>query len=424
MKHMKKAIIIGCPGSGKSTFARALHERTGLPVYHLDMMFWNADRTIVDGEIFRERMNEVLQKEEWILDGNYGSTMELRMAACETVFFLDYPLEVCLAGVAARKGKPRPDMPWAERVDDVPDEEFMGFIRGFEKNNRPQITELLEKYSQKDIIVFHSREEAQAYLAPIEDAIARVQRMEQLLDEITEALCQEKSGEALSCGRHPGEIQSCREQAAGKIFCHSQWKEQIRELTAYYEGGLWMQDYCRDERGEFPADLKRGVLSEDAVYDLLEELDDRRIRQAIKEDIPRIAEILVFTKRVNFRPIFQNDDYSFGELTVFNVAKEWEEDPARLGQTWVYDDGTVKGLIWILDREIVMLYVDHFFQNQGIGSELIRFAIEEKNANWLWALEKNVGALRFYERHGFTFRGEKKLEEDTTEYLWKLERNC
>ena len=406
---MRKVIIIGCPGSGKSTFARALQDKTGLPLFHLDMMYWNADRTVVSREVFRERLNTVLQQERWIIDGNYGSTMELRMAACDTVFFLDYPVEVCLAGVAARRGQARPDMPWVEQADSELDEEFMALIQGFEQSHRPQIFELLEKYMDKDIIVFRSREEAQAYLAPIEEAIARVERMEYLLDEITEGLHLDSMAQ---------------EQGIGKVFRYTEWKEKIQELKAYYEGGLWMQDYCRDERGEFPADLKRGVLSEDAVYDLLTELDARRIRQATKADISRIAEILVFTKRVNFRPIFQNDDYSFGELTVFNVAKEWEEDPARLGQTWVYDDGTVKGLIQIADGEIVVLYVDHFFQKEGIGSKLIRFAIEEKHAKWLWALEKNIGALRFYERHGFTFLGEKKLEEDTTEYLWKLERNC
>ena len=404
MKKIQRAIIIGCPGSGKSNFARALQQQTGLPLYHLDRMYWNADRTVVSREVFRERLNEVLQKERWIIDGNYGATMEQRMAACDTVFFLDYPVEVCLDGVAARKGQIRADMPWVEPANEASDEEFLEFIRRFAQESRPQILELLERYGHKDIIVFHSRKEAQAYLAPIEETIVRVQRMEQLLDEIREGLRQE--------------------QEAGVIFRHSQWKGKIRELTEYYEGGLWMQDYERDECGELPAGLKRGVLSEDAVYDLLTELDARRIRQATKEDISRIAEILVFTKRVNFRPIFQNDDYSFGELTVFHVAKEWAEDPVRLSQTWVYDDGIVKGLIRVMDGEIVVLYVDHFFQKEGIGSELIRFAIEEQNAQYLWALEKNAGALRFCERHGFMFCGEKKLEDDTTEYLWKLERKC
>ena len=115
---MKRAIVIGCPGSGKSTFARALHEKTGLPLHYLDMMYWNADKTTVPKDIFRGRLAEVLTDDEWIIDGNYGSTMEARMAACDTVFFLDYPRSVCLAGIRERQGKPRADMPWIETEDD------------------------------------------------------------------------------------------------------------------------------------------------------------------------------------------------------------------------------------------------------------------------------------------------------------------
>ena len=111
---MKKIIVIGCPGSGKSTFARALHDKTGIPLYHLDMMYWNADKTTIEKSVFLERLSAVLEKDEWIIDGNYGSTMELRMAACDTVIFLDYPIEICLDGIKERRGKPRSDMPWIE----------------------------------------------------------------------------------------------------------------------------------------------------------------------------------------------------------------------------------------------------------------------------------------------------------------------
>ena len=147
------------------------------------------------------------------------------------------------------------------------------------------------------------------------------------------------------------------------------------------------------------------------------------IRPAEARDISRIAEILVFVKRMNYRVIFREDNFSFNVLQVLTVAQEIADDPGYLPDTWVYDDGIVKGMIRVSKGHICELYVDHFFQKEGIGSKLIRFAIEEKHAKWLWALEKNIGALRFYERHGFTFLGEKKLEEDTTEYLWKLERN-
>ena len=145
------------------------------------------------------------------------------------------------------------------------------------------------------------------------------------------------------------------------------------------------------------------------------------IRKAKIEDISRIAEILVFVKRIKFRPIFQNDDYSFGELQVISVAKKYSE-PSILEHIWVYDDGIVKGLIHIENNEIVTLYVDYFFQNQGIGSRLIEFAKANYAVNFLWAIEKNVDAIRFYEAHGFHCTEVKKFEEGTTEYLVRMER--
>lgn len=146
------------------------------------------------------------------------------------------------------------------------------------------------------------------------------------------------------------------------------------------------------------------------------------IRQATPRDISRIAEILVFVKRINFRPIFRNDAYSFGELQVLSVAEEYK-NPELLNQVWVYDDGIVKGLIHIEGEEIQKLYVDSFFQNEGIGEKLITFAKKKFSVRYLWAIEKNVGAIRFYERHGFHRTGTKKLEEGTTEYLILLERH-
>ena len=158
---MKKVIVIGCPGSGKSTVSRALHNKTGIPLYHLDMMYWNDDRTTVEKSVFLERLSVVLEKDEWIIDGNYGSTMELRMAACDTVIFLDYPLDICLDGIKERRGKPRNDIPWIETEEDA---EFIEFIKNYNEQQKPKVLELLEKYRNKNIVIFKSREEADAFL--------------------------------------------------------------------------------------------------------------------------------------------------------------------------------------------------------------------------------------------------------------------
>ncbi len=146
------------------------------------------------------------------------------------------------------------------------------------------------------------------------------------------------------------------------------------------------------------------------------------IRRATVEDASRIAEILVFVKRMKFRPIFQEDDFSFNVLQVIPVAKRYIEE-GIIDKMFVYDDGIVKGLIHIEGKEIVELYVDYFFQSQGIGSALIEFAKEQFQASFLWALEKNTDAIRFYERHGFHLTQTRKFEERTPEYLVMMKRD-
>ncbi len=161
---MKRIIVIDCPGSGKRTVSRALHNKTGIPLYHLDMMYWNADKTTVEKSVFLEWLSAILEKETWIIDGNYGSTMELRMAACDTVIFLDYPLDICLDGIKERHGKPRSDMPWIETQEDA---EFIEFIKNYNEQQKPKVLGLLEKYSDKNIIIFKSREQANEFLIQI-----------------------------------------------------------------------------------------------------------------------------------------------------------------------------------------------------------------------------------------------------------------
>lgn len=159
---MKKIMVVGSPGAGKSTFARKLQEKTNVPLYYLDMLWHKADKTNVSRKEFDARLGEILQKDAWIIDGNYQRTLEMRLQACDTVFLLDFPLEICLAGVESRVGKPREDMPWVETAFDA---EFKQWILDFPTNQLPQIYALLEKYKEnKKIIIFKSRKVADAYL--------------------------------------------------------------------------------------------------------------------------------------------------------------------------------------------------------------------------------------------------------------------
>ena len=160
---MKKVIVIGCPGSGKSVFSRALHDVTDLPLYHLDSIYWREDRTFISREELIEKINEIGATDSWIIDGNYGATMELRMSLCDTIIFLDYPTEVCLEGVMSRRGKARPDMPWIEPADEI-DEEFIDSVKNYNTINRPVVLERISKYSDRNVIVFNSRAEADSFL--------------------------------------------------------------------------------------------------------------------------------------------------------------------------------------------------------------------------------------------------------------------
>ena len=140
------------------------------------------------------------------------------------------------------------------------------------------------------------------------------------------------------------------------------------------------------------------------------------LRKAQISDLGRIAEIEVFNYRLNFFPIFKSEWFYFVELTVENVAKRYEN---VLDDIWVYEDVAVQGFMMRKDDEIVKLFVEPALQNNGVGAKLLDFA-KQQGGKFLWALEKNTGAIRFYQRHGFKLTGEKKFEEDTIEYLVKM----
>lgn len=159
---MNKVIVIGCPGSGKTTFAEKLNKITGLPLYYLDAIWHNPDKTHIPREEFDRRIVEIFSEPCWIIDGNYKRTIEMRMKECDTVFLFDLPTEVCLQGVRDRIGKERYDLPWLEKELD---DEFRQFIEAFPNDTLPYIYKLIEKYkSEKQIVIFNSRKEADEYL--------------------------------------------------------------------------------------------------------------------------------------------------------------------------------------------------------------------------------------------------------------------
>lgn len=158
----ERILILGCPGSGKSTLARALAARTGLPLIHLDNLWWRPDRTHITREQFDAALEQVLRGDRWIIDGDYSRTYEVRIAACDTVIFLDYGRETCLAGITARIGQNRDDIPW---TDTEPDPALVRQVEAYERENRPRVLALLAQYPEKTVLIFKNRAQTAHWLA-------------------------------------------------------------------------------------------------------------------------------------------------------------------------------------------------------------------------------------------------------------------
>ena len=160
---MNRIIVIGCPGSGKSTFSKKLSSASGIEVHHLDNIFWNEDRTNIEISELNNEIGKILRTDRWIIDGNYLGSMEERIKYADTVFFLDYDTEICVRGILDRRGKKRDDLPFVEPADEV-DEELMDMVKSFKTEIRPDVIDILERYNNRDIYIFKNRDEAERFL--------------------------------------------------------------------------------------------------------------------------------------------------------------------------------------------------------------------------------------------------------------------
>lgn len=139
-------------------------------------------------------------------------------------------------------------------------------------------------------------------------------------------------------------------------------------------------------------------------------------------DISRIAEILIFTKRTTYRPIFKNDNVSFNEMQVLKEIEKLSQ-PSALDNIYVYDDGIVKATVKIEDigekTKVSEFFVDPFFQGEGIGTRILNNVIEKSKEVFLYVLDKNERAIRFYVKMGFKYTGEKEEFLNSGFYMLK-----
>lgn len=168
---MKKIVIIGSGGSGKSTLARQLGKKLKRKVYHLDALFWKPNWVGVPKEEQKKVQNDLVKEEEWIIDGNYGGTMEIRLNAADTIIFLDIPRTICVFRAFKRmlqyRNTTRPDM--GEGCEERLSFKFIKWIWEYPNTKRPKILEILEQLSKdKEVIILKSPKDVQHFLEKVQ----------------------------------------------------------------------------------------------------------------------------------------------------------------------------------------------------------------------------------------------------------------
>lgn len=167
---MRRVLVIGISGAGKSTLALALGERLGLPIIHLDAFFWQSGWRETPQEIWKQRVAELVRRESWVMDGNYGGTLEERVSAADTVVLLDFSRLQCIYRVIRRavryRGRTRPDL-HPECPEQLPDLAFLRWIWNFPAAEMPIVRHVLSQQRHKSIIILRSSSEVRRFLASL-----------------------------------------------------------------------------------------------------------------------------------------------------------------------------------------------------------------------------------------------------------------
>lgn len=167
LKH-QRILIVGSGGAGKSTLSRKLGEHWGLPIVHLDALFWQPGWNPSPRPEFMEKVKSELTKPQWIIDGNFDSSIELRAKYADLIIFLDFSNVLCLYRACKRawtyRGTTRPDM--GQDCKEKMDWEFIRWIWRYPKDARPKMVDLLSNV-QTDVITFNSPKEVERWLLNI-----------------------------------------------------------------------------------------------------------------------------------------------------------------------------------------------------------------------------------------------------------------